>query len=120
MPDRIRGEKLTDLGELKRLEDARLDGIECYRVQGQVVVTPEEKERRHREAIERTGEAPEEVEQGPQTLWVEKGSFLLRRIEQQDRFSTFRTDDVTTYEPRVGVRITEDQLRFDPPAETDA
>jgi hypothetical protein len=124
MPDRIEGRKLTELAELRRLEDVELDGVGCYRIQGRFVDPaendPVQKERMRRDVLRLTGRVPEEAVHGPQVVWIEQGTFLVRRIEERTRFSTFQTEEVTTYEPRIEERLTDQQLRFDPPTRSGA
>jgi hypothetical protein len=115
MPDRVGGVRMTGLRELTRLGNARLGQIECYRVRGRFVIDPEEAERCRREIQERFGRTLPAVDRSPVTLWVEKETFLLRRIEEQTRSEELRTDTVTTYDPRAEGPVTEQQLQFDPP-----
>ena len=106
MPAEIGGAMLTDLDRLTRLislGDEPLREVACYRLQGWFPPRPPQ---------------PDEEEQaveGPLTLWIDRGTFLIRRMEQQTQFDTFRTEEVTTYEPAVGIQISEDELRFNPP-----
>lgn len=49
------------------------------------------------------------------TLWVDKATFLVRRIDAQHKFTGFRTEETTTYDPVVNAQITDELLEFDPP-----
>jgi hypothetical protein len=118
LPAQVDGRRLTDLVRLTSLGDDLIDGITCYRLQGWFTpwpVDPVEEERRRQECLRLTGRLPERAEMGPLTMWIDRGTLLVRRIEEQVRFETFRTEDVTTYEPAVGIHISESELRFDPP-----
>ncbi|MBN9520994.1 hypothetical protein J0H58_21140 [bacterium] len=118
LPDRDAGRRLTELAELRLLGDESLGGVACYRLAGRFPTDPpdpEEEAREREEFIRLTGRPPQRAEHSPLTLWVDRGTFLLRRIDESVRFETFRTETVTTYEPQVGVRIPEEDLRFDPP-----
>jgi hypothetical protein len=64
-----------------------------------------------------TGRYPERAEHSPVTVWIDRGTLLVRRIEAEVRFETFGTECVTEYEPQVGVAIADDELRFDSPPE---
>jgi hypothetical protein len=79
LPGEITGFTLDRLGELRRLPDAVLDGVICYRIVGE-----------HR------GQAI--------TLWVNRRTFLLLRIDEPD--------SVTHYdEPVLNGEVTEEMLR---------
>lgn len=89
LPKEVGGRLLTDLTEAKRIEDAKLGKVECYRVQGKY-------------GKNRT------------TLWIDK-DFLVRRIDAQTEFDDFRTEETTTYDPAINVEIPDKMLQFDPP-----
>jgi outer membrane lipoprotein-sorting protein len=91
LPKEIDGRKATTIQNAKRIEDATLEGVECYRISGTV------------------GDSPT-------TLWIDKQSFLLIQIEEQTRFEDFRTEETTTYKPVVNGEVPEDLLLFDPPS----
>jgi hypothetical protein len=115
LPDRVRGRRLTDLGEVVSLGDERLDEVTCYRLQGRFAADPAAEERHRQEVLRLTGQQPERCVDGPVTLWIDRGTFLVRRIEDHAQFETFRIEKVTTYEPATGITISEEELRFDPP-----
>jgi outer membrane lipoprotein-sorting protein len=118
LPQQVGGRRLTDLVDVTSLGDEALDGVTCYRLSGRFVPYPTDpaaEERRRAEAIRLTGRHPERAENGPITLWIDRGTLLVRRIEHQTQFETFRTEQVTEYEPAVGVTIADEELRFDPP-----
>ena len=91
MPDTIRGFVLTDLLDVELLGEEEVDGAACYKIQG-----------RHPRA-------------DWQTLWIEKDRMLVRRIDQQTQFDTFRPQKTTTYQPQINIEIRPDDLAFDPP-----
>ena len=117
MPDSISGRRLTELTQLKRLEDAKLGGFDCVRVQGTflIEVGPAEQERRRKDVRKVTGKEGSSPVRGPETLWIDRSSFLLRRIDVQTQFDDFRTESNTTYEPFVDVAVADSQLKFDAP-----
>lgn len=82
--------RLTDLTELMLLPDANLDGVSCYRIQGK----------------NRGGDV--------ESLWIEKKTYLLRRIDTGMQFSDFRTEETTTYSPQVNVDVPPEELEFYP------
>lgn len=102
LPDEIGGWRLMDMTEAKRIEDAKLDesgcevaeaseqGDDCYRIQGQQA-------------------------DSPMTLWIEKTTLLVRRIDKQHQFDDFRTETTTTYDPVINGEISDGMLEFGAP-----
>ena len=82
--------RVTDLGSAERKADDVLDGAHCFVVQG--------------------GTLDE-----PMTLWIDQGTFLLRRIDERHTFADFRIEETTTYEPQLDGQVPEELLAFDPP-----
>jgi hypothetical protein len=78
--DEIGGRRPTDLGEAVSIgDDTLLDGVVCHRVSGH------------------GGR-----EESPRTLWIERDSFLIRRIEWQTILDTFSAQVAMEYEPAIG------------------
>jgi RNA polymerase sigma factor (sigma-70 family) len=90
LPDKLGWSRLA-LKEAKRADDGKLDKVECFRVEGK-------------------------FGGNPITVWIDKKSYLVRRIDEQATFDTFRTEQTTTYDPTFGEKITDKMLAFDPPA----
>jgi hypothetical protein len=91
MPDRVSAGGLTQhLAEATRGEDGTLGTVEWFRIDGKY------------------GDSPI-------TLWIEKKSYLLRRIDGQRKFANFRTEETTTYDPTIGELVTDELLAFNPP-----
>ena len=86
----VSGGELTELTEAKRIDDARTGETDCYRVEGK-------------------------FGNHPHTLWVEKKTYLLRRIDQKMTFPAFNAEQTTTYDPVVDGEIDADRLKFDHP-----
>ena len=84
------GGSLTVITEAKRVEDGTFEKVECFRIQGK-------------------------FGNQPITLWIEKRSYLVRRIDEQATFDTFRTETRTTYNPTINEKIAARLLEFDPP-----
>jgi RNA polymerase sigma factor (sigma-70 family) len=89
LPDQVLG-RLTDMTEAQRGAYARLDKSECFRIEGKV-----------------GGQ--------PTTLWIDRATFLVRRIDTQRKFANFRTETTTTYEPAVDGEVEAKKLEFDAP-----
>jgi len=87
LPDRIGGRKLTSMTDLTRLPDEALDKTPCFKLEGKF-------------ANRLT------------TLWLEKATYLIRRIYQD----TGLTKNTTVYRPEVNKEISVKELGFDPPA----
>jgi len=90
LPKDVSGRRLTDLTEAKRAEDAKIDKVDCLRIEGKF------------------GDAP-------MTLWIDKKKFLVRRIDSKKKFDNFSTEETTTYDPVIDDEIPDKALEFDPP-----
>lgn len=90
LPKELSGRLLTDITEAKRIEDAKLDKTDCFRVQGKYGTSA-------------------------MILWIDKKTFLVRRIDTQNKFDNFRTEATTTYDPVINGEIADKMLAFDPP-----
>jgi outer membrane lipoprotein-sorting protein len=92
MPEQVSGWRLTDLNEATRIEDADLNTVSCFRIEGNV---------RNRAK--------------PCVLWIEKSEFRVIRIDRERDFGDFRTETTTTYHSVFNGRVSDDMLAFDPP-----
>lgn len=122
LPSVVSGRRLTDLGEVAWLTDADLGGVACHRLGGRVAPARVDlaQDERHSEEVRRlTGRPLERAERSPLTVWIDRGTLLVRRIEESVRFETFRTECVTEYEPQAGVAVPDGELAFDPPGGVD-
>lgn len=112
---------LTRLREVTSLGDEVLDGATCSRLSTVFVpypMDPAEEEMVQKEHKRVTGRPMERPTEAPQILWIDRETHLIRRIDYQTRWKAFQTDTTTTYEPAMGVPITDHDLRFDPPLRT--
>jgi outer membrane lipoprotein-sorting protein len=112
LPTQIDGKRLTDLTELKRLDDSDIKHIHCYRIQGTMPLfelTPAERDRLRKDAGRLGRPQPEEAKRGPMVVWIDRATFLVRRIEQKVEFESFRTESTTEYEPTVEAPVAEKQ-----------
>ena len=48
-------------------------------------------------------------------LWIDKRTYLLRRIKSDSRFSDFHTEETTSYHAAFNKRISDKMLEFNPP-----
>lgn len=91
LPNEVGGRRITkDLEEVKRIDDAMLENVDCYRIEGAF------------------GDHPMEV-------WVDKNTFLIRRVDSRVQLDQFHTECTTTYVPEVNVDIVEKKLKFNAP-----
>jgi outer membrane lipoprotein-sorting protein len=90
LSDEVGGRRLTDMTEAKRIEDATLQKVDCFRIEGKF------------------GESP-------MTLWLDKKTFLVLRIDSQQKIKDFRIEETTTYEPVIDAEIADKMLEFNAP-----
>lgn len=89
----------------ERLADEEERGVLCYRLQGGGRPTPYQLV---------TGSGSVTVEDEQITVWVDRTSLLLRKVEERRTLSTYRTVTVTLYEPEVNIDIPPKDLAFPP------
>jgi outer membrane lipoprotein-sorting protein len=89
LPKEIEGPRITELKEPKRIENANLGDRECFRIKG-------------------TGNILEQ----PMTLWIDKKTFLIRRIDMTTNVKNTWTESTTTYNPEINMKIPEEMLEF--------
>lgn len=91
----------------ERLDDAQDQGVLCFRIKG------------------KSRETPYSVTMGAQvltirdeavTLWIERATFLLRKVEEARTYDTYRSTRTVTYTPEINVEIPPAELTFTPPA----
>jgi outer membrane lipoprotein-sorting protein len=90
IPEEVSGQRLTDITHVKLIEDEILDNIRCFCIQGQ-------------------------FGGNPITLWIEKNTFLLRKMVTENEYSDFHTQSTTTYRPVIDEEVPPKMLQFDPP-----
>jgi len=90
LPKEVEGRRLTDMTEAKRIADAKLQKVDCFRIEGKFAGRPT-------------------------TLWIDQKKFLVRRIDAQMKFDDFRTETTTTYDPAIDEAVPDKKLEFDPP-----
>ncbi len=87
------GGDIVRLANPVRLEDAEIDGFDCFQVQGK-----------------------REPHDGPTIVWIDKESFLIRRIYEEDEIRDATTKTTWYYKPELNGPVDEDALQFDMPA----
>jgi len=92
LPDEVTGSSLAKLRDLQLLNDEDVDGVLCFKIQGKY----------SRDRI--------------RMLWIDKKSYLIRKIFESSKFPDFRTETTTTYDPQLNADVVSYDLKFDPPA----
>ena len=85
LPAEVQGRSLKDLAEATRIEDETLDKTECYRVKGKFGPFPV-------------------------TVWIDKATYLVRRIDSEKVFPTFTSQETITYDPTLDGEVSEKLL----------
>jgi hypothetical protein len=88
------GGDIVRLTDSERLEDEQVDGFDCFRVRGF--------------RWPNSGE--------PTTVWIDKESFLIRRVYEEQKFEDFSTRTNWYYKPTLNEPVDAELLRFNRPA----
>jgi outer membrane lipoprotein-sorting protein len=91
MPAELKGRRLAELAQVSRLPDALLGQTDCFRIEGKVGGLSE-------------------------TIWLDKGTYLVRKIEEQLP-ARFGATETTSYEAALDEDISDNLLAFDPPVD---
>ncbi len=84
------GGDIVRLTDAVRLEDATIDGFDCFQVRGF--------------RWPNTGQ--------PTVVWIDKESFLIRRVYEERELTDMSTKTTWFYEPAINVPVDEEALRF--------
>ena len=87
------GGDIVMLSSAERLEDAQIDGFGCFQVQGF--------------RWPNTGR--------PTTVWIDKESFLIRQVYEEQELKDVTTKTTWLYKPAINVPVAEEALRFAEP-----
>ena len=88
------GGDIVRLTDAVRLEDAQIEGFDCFQVQGF--------------RWPNTGQ--------PTTVWIDKESFLIRRVYEEQELKEVATKTTWFYKPAINVTVGEEALRFAKPS----
>ena len=91
MPKKLDGWGHLDLIDPKQIEDGSLQNAKCFRLEYSF---------RDEQVI----------------LWIDKQSYLVRRIDEQIKADDVRIERTTNFDPTIDVKITDRMLEFHPPA----
>jgi hypothetical protein len=106
LPDASAPKSALELSYARRIDNAEVDGFECFRIRGQSIRTPR---------TLGSGENAVVLRENSSTIWIDKQSYLVRRVDESNVYDSFRTDTVTTYSPEINVEILSEQLAFGAP-----
>ncbi len=89
-----------------RIDDGVDRGVTCFRVTGKSRKTPYQLS---------VGGRTLTVQAEKVTLWIDRSTLLLRKVEENRTFDTYRSESTTTYTPELNVEIPSDELAFSAP-----
>ncbi len=98
LPSEEKGWRLTDLTNVTRLGDSKLDNVDCFRIEGG-----------HDNSS--TGS---KVPREPITVWIDKKNLLVRRIDEHWDGGTVHS---TTFEPVIDGSIPNNMLLMNIPTQ---
>jgi outer membrane lipoprotein-sorting protein len=93
LPNEITWRRAIRFRKPKRIDDDLIDKVDCYRIHDLVFNII------------------------PTTIWIDKKTFLLRKIYREQEFDDFRTQETTIYNPILNGNVADNLLEFNPPAE---
>ncbi len=105
-PDPSAPKSALELSYARRIENGEVDGFECFRIRGQSIMTPR---------TMGSGDTAVVLLENSSTIWIDKQSYLVRRVDESNVYDSFRTETVTTYHPEINVEIPSEQLAFGAP-----
>ena len=92
----------------QRLEDEADRGVTCVRIEGKGRKTPYLLPSGPNRSVQVLDETF--------TLWIDKATHLLRKVEQRRTMETYRSESTTTYTPEINVEVPAADLAFGAPA----
>ena len=90
----------------ERIQDGTDRGVSCFRVRGKSQKTP---------YTLSMGVQTLTVQDESITLWIDRATFLLRKVEDRKTFATYNSESITTYKPEIDVEIPPEQCAFNAP-----
>jgi len=90
----------------ERIQDGSDRGVTCFRIRGKSQKTP---------YTLTMGTQTVTVQDESITLWIDRATLLLRKVEDRKTFDTYTSESITTYIPEIDVEIPPEQLTFNPP-----
>jgi len=90
----------------ERIQDGSDRGVPCFRTRGKSQKTP---------YTLTMGEQTLTVQDESITLWIDRATLLLRKVEDKKTLATYNSESITTYTPEIDVKIPPEQLTFNAP-----
>jgi outer membrane lipoprotein-sorting protein len=90
----------------ERMADAADRGVDCFLIRGKSRQTP---------YTLQMGAQTLTVQDETITLWIDKATYLLRKVEEDRTYDTYHEKTVTTYSPEMNVEVPASELAFDAP-----
>jgi len=90
----------------ERIDDGDDHGVACFRIRGESRKTP---------YTLSTGARALTVRSESVTLWIDRATHLLRKVQETRTFDTYTSEGTTTYTPEIDVDIPPAQLAFGAP-----
>jgi len=104
LPGSVGGGLLVVAAE--RMPDATDRDVRCFRIKGKSQRTP---------YTLTMGSQTLTVQDESITLWIDRATLLLRKVEDRKTFDTYTSESVTTYTPEIDIEIPAAQLTFNAP-----
>lgn len=105
-PEPSASKSALELNYARRIKDGDADEFECFRIRGQSIRTPK---------TLGSGDTGIVLHENSSTIWIDKHSYLVRRVDESNVYDSFSTDTVTTYSPEINVEIPSELLEFGAP-----
>jgi outer membrane lipoprotein-sorting protein len=106
MPGAAWGGPPLDLHYSVRIGDMEDAGFGCFRIRGQRIKTP---------VTLGEGEKTAVLRENSMTIWIDKHTYLVRKVEESNVYDTFSTEATTSYNPEINVEIPSEALEFGAP-----
>jgi outer membrane lipoprotein-sorting protein len=90
----------------ERIQDGSDRGVPCFRIKGKGQRTP---------YTLKMGAQTLTVQDESITLWIDRATLLLRKVEDRKTFDSYSSESITTYTPEIDVEIPPEQLAFNAP-----
>jgi outer membrane lipoprotein-sorting protein len=90
----------------ERIQDGSDRGVLCFRIRGKSQTTP---------YTLTMGAQVLTVQDESITLWIDRTTLLLRKVEDRKTFNTYNSESITTYTAEIDVEIPAAQLTFNAP-----
>ena len=91
LPNKITWRRAIRFRKPERIDDDLFDKVDCYRIHDLIFNVI------------------------PTTIWIDKKTFLVRKIYREQKFNDFHTQETTIYKPILNGNVADNLLEFNPP-----